>query len=257
MDIQKSVSTNSNREKDGQTDNGQDGQKQIDALPSQLVTILTTEHYNLQTGRSMTISEATGRASLFLSTVSSTLVALAFVGQIAKFGTAFFVFSLVLFPSLIFLGLVTFERVLQSSIEDTIYARGINRLRHLYLEYAPQMEPYFILSRYDDNVGMMTNMGVRSGWWQTFLSMPGMIQVINSILSGAFVGLLLYAILLGTSGGFGQTDYAILICAIGGIISFLISVALHQRYQLMQWQRADQRIAVRFPTPPEELSRDR
>ena len=229
-------------------DTQKDEQKPLE-LSSQLVSIITTEHYNLQTGRSMTISETNGRASLFLSTVSSTLVALAFVGQIAHLGVAFFVFSLVLFPSLLFLGLVTFERVLQSSIEDTIYARGINRLRHLYLEYAPQMEPYFILSRYDDNVGIMTNMGVHGSWWQTFLSMPGMIEVINSILTGAFVGLVLYAILLGTSGTFSETPFAVLICALGGIAGFLISVVLHQRYQLIQWQRADKHLAVRFPSP--------
>ncbi len=225
-----------------------DEQKPLE-LSSQLVSIITTEHYNLQTGRSMTISETTGRASLFLSTVSSTLVALAFVGQIAHLGVAFFVFSLVLFPSLLFLGLVTFERVLQSSIEDTIYARGINRLRHLYLEYAPQMEPYFILSRYDDSAGIMTNMGVRGSWWQTFLSMPGMIEVINSILTGAFVGLLLYAIFLGASESFAKTPLALVLCALGGIAGFLLSIVLHQRYQLIQWQRADKHLAVRFPSP--------
>ena len=229
-------------------DTQKDEQKPLE-LSSQLVSIITTEHYNLQTGRSMTISETNGRASLFLSTVSSTLVALAFVGQIAHLGVAFFVFSLVLFPSLLFLGLVTFERVVQSSIEDTIYTRGINRLRHLYLEYAPQMEPYFILSRYDDNSGVMSDMGVRGSWWQTFLSMAGMIEVINSVLTGAFVGLLLYAILLGTSGAFSQTSFAVLICTVGGIIAFLISAALHQRYQYMQWLRAEKRLVVRFPSP--------
>ena len=49
-------------------------------------------------------------------------------------GTAFFVFSLVLVPSLLLMGLITFERVLQSAIEDLTYARGITRIRHLYLE---------------------------------------------------------------------------------------------------------------------------
>jgi hypothetical protein len=53
--------------------------------------------------------------------MSSTLIAFAFVAQIFRLGTAFFVFSLVLFPSLFFLGLVTFERVLQSSIEAQKY----------------------------------------------------------------------------------------------------------------------------------------
>src|SRR5215469_11739568 len=83
-------------------------------LSSQLVSIMTTEHYNLQTGRAMTISEANGRSSLFVGAVSSGLVALAFVGQISHLGTAFFVFSLVVLPTLSFMGLITFERVLQS-----------------------------------------------------------------------------------------------------------------------------------------------
>src|SRR5437870_11875768 len=128
-------------------------------LSSQLVTIMTTEHYNLQTGRSMTISEANGRSSLFVGAVSSGLVALAFVGQLSHLGTAFFVFSLVVLPTLVFMGLVTFERVLQSGSADITYARGVNRIRHLYLEYAPQLQPYFILSAHDDRRGINCSMG--------------------------------------------------------------------------------------------------
>jgi hypothetical protein len=107
-------------------------------LSSQLVTIMTTEHYTLQTGRSITTAETNGRSSLFVGAVSSGLIALTFVGQIAHLGTAFFVFSLVVLPTLLFMGLITFERVLQAGSVDVIYARGINRIRHLYLEYAPQ-----------------------------------------------------------------------------------------------------------------------
>src|SRR5881227_1551349 len=95
-------------------------------LSSQLVTMMTTEHYNLQTGRSMTISEANGRSSLFVGAVSSGLVALALVGQLSQLGTAFFIFSLVVLPTLFFMGLMTFQRVLQAGKADIIYARGIN-----------------------------------------------------------------------------------------------------------------------------------
>lgn len=42
-------------------------------LPAHVVTILTIEHYNLQSGRAMPISEANGRASLFVRAVSSGL----------------------------------------------------------------------------------------------------------------------------------------------------------------------------------------
>src|SRR5256886_10502280 len=119
-------------------------------LSPQLVTIMTTEHYNLQTGRAMTISEANGRSSLFVGAVSSGLIALTFVGQISHLGTAFFVFSLVVIPTLVFMGLITFVRVLQSGSADITLARGVNRIRHLYLEHAPQLRPYFMLSAHDD-----------------------------------------------------------------------------------------------------------
>jgi hypothetical protein len=59
-------------------------------LSSQLVSIMTTEHYNLQTGRSITTAETNGRSTLFVGAVSSGLIALTFVGQIAHLGTAFF-----------------------------------------------------------------------------------------------------------------------------------------------------------------------
>src|SRR5215470_14253369 len=108
-------------------------------LSSQLVTIVTTEHYNLQTGRSITVAESNGRASLFVGAVSSGLIALAFVGQLSHLGTTFYVFSLVVLPTLLLMGLLTFERVLQSIAADFMFAMGINRIRLLYLEYAPQM----------------------------------------------------------------------------------------------------------------------
>jgi hypothetical protein len=44
------------------------------------ITLLTTEHYNLQTQRAATISEANGRASVFLGAVSAGLIALGFQG---------------------------------------------------------------------------------------------------------------------------------------------------------------------------------
>jgi len=208
-------------------------------LSSQLVSIMTTEHYNLQTGRSMTISETNGRSSLFVGAVSSGLVALAFVGQISHLGTAFFVFSLIVIPTLFFMGLITFERVLQAGSADIVYARGINRIRHLYLEYAPQMQPYFILSPYDDQEGTLGQEAMQTSWWQVFLSMAGMIAVINSVLAGSFVGLLLAAFTL-----------PLWVTTSAGVVTFLVSVGLHQRYQWKQWMRLARNLPVLFPSQP-------
>jgi len=96
------------------------------------------------------------------------------------------VFSLVVIPTLFLMGLITFERMLQANNATLNYAKGINRIRHLYLEYAPQMQPYFILSSHDDARGILDNMGVaRLGWWQGFFSAAFMIAMINSVLAEA------------------------------------------------------------------------
>src|SRR5215218_6276397 len=68
-----------------------------------MLQIMATEHSVLQAGRSATIFETGGRITVFLGTVSSALIALAFVGQISRLGTAFFAFALVLLPTLFFL----------------------------------------------------------------------------------------------------------------------------------------------------------
>jgi hypothetical protein len=208
-------------------------------LSSQLVTIMTTEHYNLQTGRSMTISEANGRASLFVGAVSSGLVALALVGQISHLGTAFFVFSLVVLPTLFLMGLITFERVLQSGTADMMYARGINRIRHLYLEYAPQMQSYLILSAHDDREGTLGQDSMHTSWVQVFLSTASMIAVINSVLVGSFVGLLLTVF-----------PFPLWVGASVGVVVFLVGLGLHQRYQWEQGLRMERSVPVLFPSQP-------
>jgi hypothetical protein len=208
-------------------------------LSPQLVSIMTTEHYNLQTGRSMTISEANGRASLFVGAVSSGLVALALVGQISHLGTAFFVFSLVVLPTLFFMGLITFERVLQAGMADIIYARGINRIRHLYLEYAPHMKPYFILSTHDDGEETLRHESMMPSWLQTFLTMAGMVAVINSVLVGSFVGVLLVLFTI-----------PLWACTGAAVVAFLASVAIQQYYQQGRWTRLDRNLPVLFPSRP-------
>jgi hypothetical protein len=204
-------------------------------LSSQLVSIMTTEHYNLQTGRAMTISEANGRSSLFVGAVSSGLIALAFVGQLSHLGTIFFVFSLVVLPTLLFMGLITFERVLQSGSADFMYAIGITRIRHLYLEYAPQIQPYIILSPHDEQEETLAREAMHTLWWQVFLTTAGMIAVINSVLAGSFVGLLLAAFTL-----------PLWACTSVGVVTFFVSVGIHQRYQWRQWMR----VKRLFPSQP-------
>ena len=87
------------------------------------------------------------------------------------------------------------------------------------------MRPYFILSSHDDIEGTLADMGVmNSSRWQVFFSIAGMVAVITSVLAGSFVGLLLAAFSLPLS-----------VTTSAGVVTFLVSVGLHQRYQWRQW----------------------
>src|SRR5215211_22763 len=198
-----------------------------------MLQFMTTEHSALQAGRSATIFETGARAAAFLGTVSSALVALAFVGQVSRLGTAFFAFALVLLPTLFFVGLATFERALESSIEDTIYVRGISRIRHLYVEMVPQAERYFVGSIHDD---LATTMASTRGEAE---GAPAPARGrLNSVIVGSFVGLLIRAVVVDS-----------LALSVGvGIVVFLVSVFLHQRHQLARLHQTEQRLPALFPS---------
>ena len=140
---------------------------------------LTTEHFTLQTARAVAVNEGNGRTALYIGALSSALVALALAAQRSPLGEVFFVVALTVLPAVFFLGLVTYVRVLQSSIEDIIYARAINRIRHYYTEIDPSRAHYFLLSGRDDVRGALANMAVRDTWTQLLFTMPSAVAVIR------------------------------------------------------------------------------
>src|SRR3954469_17532094 len=111
------------------------------------VAFATTEHFNLQTARAVTVSEANGRASIYIAALSSSLIALAFIGQVSHLGSAFYAFALIVLPVLAFMGVVTFQRLRQSSLEDMAYAERIGRLRGFYVAVVPELAPYVLVAR--------------------------------------------------------------------------------------------------------------
>src|SRR3954453_24157209 len=132
------------------SDNGCDASRAplADSLGPRLgtaATFATTEHFNLQTARALTVSEANGRASIYLAALSGNLIALAFVGQMSRLDAAFYAFALILLPVLAFVGVVTFLRLVQCSIEDFAFARRIALLRSFYLRLSPELEPYLVV----------------------------------------------------------------------------------------------------------------
>ena len=189
--------------------------------PQALLTALTTEHFTLQGARSSTISESTARAALFVGALSSALIALGFIGDATNLGSSFDVFVLVVLPTLYLLGVFTFVRLVESSIEDLFYGRAINRIRSYYLQMAGAQARYFALDAHDDVFGVLANMGVtRPSRWQLYFTLASMIAVLNAVVGGAVVAFL--AGVLGAPLG--------LATPLGGLAA-LASLAVSIRWQ--------------------------
>jgi hypothetical protein len=153
------------------------------------VTFATTEHFNLQTARAVTVSEANGRASIYMAALSSSFIALAFIGQMSRLGAAFYAFGLIVLPVLAFMGVVTFARLVQTSLEDIAYAERIGRLRGFYVDVVPELAQYVLVvggPRAPLPVGAPSPSA-----WQLMLTAAGMVAVLNSVVLGACAGLLL------------------------------------------------------------------
>jgi hypothetical protein len=206
----------------------------------QLLTALTTEHFGLAGSRAQTTGESSSRAALYISSVSSTLVALGFIGQITEVGDTFKIFALTALPTLYVLGLFTFIRVVENGVEDMMLGRAINRIRNYYLEIAGEEGRYFMLSGHDDPMGVMQNMGVALERRQQFFTTGSMIAVINSVVGGAAL-----AVAVGTF-----TEAPLGLCTGIGGVGAIISLLWLLRVENRMYHQMGGFTETLFPSPP-------
>jgi hypothetical protein len=200
-----------------------------DPLARQLaVSALTTEQFNLQTARMGTIAEANGRATLYLSTLSSAVIAIAFVGQANQLGDPFYLFALMVLPPVFLLGVFSFLRLVQTSIEDMVYAVGSLRIRQYFLGLDPTAVPFFPPT---DPLGMtrLERIGVvTTGPLQMLLTAASMVASINAIVGGVAVALALRSPL----------EASVPVAAAIGTLVALGLAALFFAYQVRRFRRA-------------------
>ena len=207
---------------------------------AELLTALTTEHFTLQGARSQTVSESASRATLYVMAVSSALVGLGFIGQVSEVGDVFDIFALTVLPTLYGLGLFTFVRLVESSVEDVLYGRAINRIRNYYLELAGDQARLFVLSGHDDPIGVLANMGLSPTRWRLYFTTATMIAVINSVVGGAAVAL---ALGVAADASLGLS------CGVGGAVA-IASLLLMRRAEYRMHVAGRARTETLFPSPP-------
>ena len=162
---------------------------------------------------------------MFLAAVSGGLVALGLVATASDLGAAFYGFALVLLPTLAFVGFVTFERTLQSSIEDTEYARRIALVRGYYLEHAPEIGDYMLRV---PPAEMLLMQRVPGDAWQGLRTVAGMVAVITAVLAGSTAAIAASLIL----------DHSLAAAIIAGTVVALPVVFAMVRHQNSTWERA-------------------
>ena len=163
-----------------------------DAKPA-WITLLTTEHYNLQMQRVATISESNGRASVFLGAVSAGLIALGFESSTRGAGpVGRMIFQVLVLTPLVFLGLIAFVRCLEIAIDDCEFVTRITRLRCAYDQLVPELAPLMSQAVADD--GLVAMLSPRWQPFQKMLSVAGSVAVITSVVVGGDAGVIVFGV---------------------------------------------------------------
>jgi len=180
--------------------------------------ILATEHSSLLATRGMIWNEVFNRASMFITVLSAAVVALALAAQATAFGPGFRLFALLVLPVVLLVGLATILRLDAANGEDFGLVIGMNRLRHGYLELAPELEPYFVTAHYDDEASVMQSygMGARMSLSHVLAATPNLVAAINIVVLGVFIALVAQTL--------GASDQVALI--LGALTALLAVVGL-------------------------------
>jgi hypothetical protein len=155
--------------------------------PPAFISALTTEHFVLQTAISANTSEVGTRASLYLFSLSSSLVALGFASRSPEL---FMPFVAIVLPAVFVLGLFTAVRLVDSNLEGIQFLNSIARIRQYYRTLAPEAVEQFSAQsgRWPENPAWPAlQMGPFVGFITTTASM---VAFINSIVAAVGVAML-------------------------------------------------------------------
>ncbi len=210
----------------------------------QAASILATEHWSLLGTRSLIWNEAMSRATVFLTVLSASIIALALLADATGFGPHTTTLALVLLPVVLLLGIATYVRLVQINNEEFQLVLAMNRLRHAYLKIEPGLAPYFSTGHHDDEQGLVATymLDHPSRRWllvHFVINTPTIVVTVDAAFAAAIAVLVLQA---------AEAATAALVA--GGVVAFL---AVWGGLMPLQRHTVDplRHMTPRFPTPPE------
>jgi hypothetical protein len=213
------------------------------ALGPHAATILAAEHWSLLAARSLIWNEAMSRATVFLTVLSASIIALALLADATGFGPQTTTLALMLLPVVFLLGIAAYARLVQINTEEFELVLAMNRLRHAYLQVEPGLERYLTTGHHDDERGVITTYmldGPSRRWLLVhfLVNTPTIVATVDAALAAAIVVLLLDA---------GEAPRAAQVA--GGMLAFAAVWGVLLRLQL-HTLRPLRGKTPRFPTPP-------
>jgi hypothetical protein len=208
--------------------------------------ILGTEHWSLLGTRLLIWNEALSRATVFLTVLSASIIALALLADATGFGPRTITLALVLLPVVLLLGIATYVRQVQVNNEEFKLVLAMNRLRHAYLKIEPGLEPYFTTGHHDDERGLVASYMLHdpSRRWllvHFVINTPTIVATVDAALAAAIAVLVLQVV---------EAPRAAVVA--GGVVAFLavwVGLMLLQRHNVDPLRDK----TPKFPTPPDLL----
>lgn len=212
--------------------------------PERMNSFMTTEHFTLQSARSILNGEIMSRVNIYFTTLGSVLIASAFLAQIAEMEAIFELFTWIAFPVTILLGLFTLTRLMVLGRTDFFYIRAINRIRQFYVQAAPEMERYLLFPPHDDDRSTRAYGGFATNFRGNLLSAAHAVSVTNSIVATVLLSALISGAAGMTAAGFLPFGLGILVLVY--VLHGFVGFALARRDLEPEYGEA------RFPAPKPE-----
>jgi hypothetical protein len=213
-----------------------------------LMQVLSTEHFSLLSQRSLVYNEAFTRVGMLLTFVSMSLVALALLSGALPTASDLIAIVVIVLAFDLVVGVATVIRVRNAYQEDFLAVQAMNRVRHGYIDLAPEAAPYISTGFYDDVGGVVTTYGTAivpssalAGLAYGLSTSIGLAMIVVALLAGALV-----AVLALTAGASGATSLA------AGAIGTLTVMAVLAWVGYRSQRRNQAALIVRFPPPSSE-----
>ena len=187
------------------------------------MSALVTEHFVLQSARSTTVSEAVGRSAVYLTCVSSSLVAFGFFAA-ATHRLAPVVATVL--PALIILGVFTFVRLVETSVENVVFLRRMEAIRGYYATLDPAAAAFFASAEIT-GAAALASTGMRSSVVEMLFTSASMIAAVTSMLAGVGAALLL-----------DTADVPLVAAVAAGVVVALLVYGLHMLWMYRRGQPA-------------------